>query len=235
MSKLKFYKRLNIFLCLLLVVSVGFLSINREPKKAERLEKTDFSKYAEYLFLGDSITNNYTLQKYYPEYPIINSGIGGDRTKNILNTLHNRVFKYQPKKVIILAGINDLTHFEEPDYVAGNIEEIAKKIKEKLPKCEIYIQSIYPVNDSWKTRYGDTVPSMNEMISGIKSTNQKLEKICEENNYTYVDVFNILEEDDMLSKEYSKDGIHLNEDGYKVVTDYIKEKVFEQEFIGTQV
>ena len=236
-DKLKFYKTLNVFLCLLLVGSIIGLSIHKEPKKIERLDRNNFSTYTEYLFLGDSITNNYTLQKYYPEYPIINSGIGGDRTQNILNTLNNRVFKYQPKKVIILAGINDLTHFEDPSYGAFNIEEIAKRIKEKLPKCEIFIESIYPVNYAWKNRYMDTVPSMDDMIHNIIETNNKLKEICEKYNYEYIDVFTILADNNVLAEQYSKDGIHLNETGYETVTNYLKDKIFNKNdnFKGTQI
>lgn len=236
-SKLKFYKNLNVFLCLLLVISITFLTINKKENKLKKLENSNYNSYTEYLFLGDSITNNYTLQKYYPEFPIINSGIGGDRTQHILDTLNNRVFKYKPKKVIILAGINDLTHFEDPSYVSKNIELIAKKIKEKLPKCEIYIESIYPVNYSWKNRYGDTVPSMDDMINNIKTTNKQLKKICEENNYKYLDLFDILEENDMLANIYSKDGIHLSDEGYEIVTKFLKDRVFnvKDDYIGTQI
>ena len=228
-DKLKFYKYLNILLCILLVVSV-FTLWPRENAvaKNERLEKDTYDNYTEYLFLGDSITNNYTLQKYYPEYPIINSGIGGDVTKNILNNLDNRVFKYKPKKVIILAGINDLKRFEEPEYVAKNIEEIALKIKKKLPKCEIYIESIYPVNESWIKDYDEPVQDTDILIKNIKKTNKKLKKICEKYNYKYLNVYSILQEEDILIKKYSNDGLHLNEEGYRVVTDFLKDRIFNK-------
>lgn len=235
-DKLKIYKNLNILLCLLLVISISFRFKNN-TSKSERLENNEVNGYTEYLFLGDSITNNYTLQKYYPEYPIINSGIGGDKTKDILDNLDSRVFKYKPKKVIILVGINDLTHFKNPKYVINNIKEIASKIKDKFPKCEIYIESIYPVNYEWKDRYEEDVPSMDVMIDNIKKTNSSIKKLCDKKNYQYIDVFDILEEDDMLAKKYSKDGIHLNENGYEAVTHLLKEKVFKErkKVIGTQV
>ena len=232
-DKLKFYRLLSLTLCLLLMVSISGRFKN-SYKKTEKLENNDNNSYTEYLFLGDSITNNYTLQKYYPEYPIINSGIGGDRTKDVLDNLDARVFKYKPKKVIILVGINDLTHFKNPKYVSNNIKKIASKIKDRIPKCEIYIESIYPVNYSWKDRYEDDVPSMDTMIENIKETNKKL---CDKNNYEYIDAFDILEDDDMLAKKYSKDGIHLNEDGYEAITKLLKEKVFKERKIvkGAQI
>lgn len=228
-NKLKFYKILNIILCVILVFSVISLWPKKEKiVKNENIENNYYDSYAEYLFLGDSITNNYTLQKYYPQYPIINSGIGGDRTLNMLNNLDNRVFKYRPKVVIILAGINDLKRFEEPEYVAKNIEDITLKIKKKLPKCKIYIESIYPVNEAWKDDYDEPVQDTDELIKNIKSTNKKLKKICKKYNYEFLNVYDILEEEDILIKEYSNDGLHLNEEGYRVVTDYIKEHIFNK-------
>lgn len=236
-SKINLYRFLNLVLCFLLLFS--FINRNKTEKynKTENIDSNYFNTYKEYLFLGDSITNNYTLQKYYPEYPIINSGVGGDKTQDILDNLENRVFKYKFKKVILLVGINDLTHFKDADYVATNIEKITKKIQKKYPKSKIYIESIYPVNYSWKNRYEDTVPNMDTMISNIKKTNEKIQEICNKNGYEYIDVFSILEEDDMLASKYSKDGIHLNDDGYEVVTKLIKSKVFNEENkkIGTQI
>ena len=37
-----------------------------------------------YVFLGDSITAGYDLDKFYKDYPVVNSGVGGYTTKDML-------------------------------------------------------------------------------------------------------------------------------------------------------
>ena len=52
-----------------------------------------------YLFLGDSITEQYDLEKYFENYSVVNSGIGGNLTDDILNDLKDRVYKYNPSTI----------------------------------------------------------------------------------------------------------------------------------------
>ena len=54
-----------------------------------------------YLFLGDSITEYYDLDKYYPDLPVVNSGIAGDTTEDILNDMEGRVYQYNPSKIFL--------------------------------------------------------------------------------------------------------------------------------------
>lgn len=229
-NKTNLYRNITVLLTILLVVTlIDFKPTTNKKNNNQELENKS-SEVIEYVFLGDSLTNNYTLQKYYPEYPIINSGIGGNKTDDILAELQNRVFKYNPKKVILLIGINDLTHFKTPDYVAHNIELITNQIKVKFPKCKIYIESIYPINYSWKKRKNNTVPSMDVMISSIIKTNDKIKDICEKYNYQYIDTYtSLIDENNLLKQEYSKDGIHLNDKGYEEVTKIIKQHAFINE------
>ena len=230
-DKTNLYRNITALLTILLVVTlIDFRPTTTKKNNNKQELENKSNEVIEYIFLGDSITNNYTLQKYYPEYPIINSGIGGDKTTDVLDELDNRVFKYNPKKVFLLIGINDLTHFKSPDYVAHNIELITKKIRIKFPKCKIYVESIYPVNYSWKNRYNETVPSMDTMINNIKITNNRIQEICEKHNYQYINTYaSLVDDNNLLKEEYSKDGIHLSDEGYEAVTKVIKQNAFVDE------
>ena len=53
------------------------------------------------VFLGDSLMARYDIDLYFKSFDIVNSGIGGNMTSDIINTLDDRVFKYNPKKVFI--------------------------------------------------------------------------------------------------------------------------------------
>lgn len=215
-NKILFY-RIALIIIFLVLIFISFQNINYKKNIKE-----------EYLFLGDSITERYNLQRYYSNYPIINSGIGGDKTIDILENMDNRVYKYKPNKVILLIGINDFTHNESVDYVYNNIVKIISGIKEKFPNCKIYVQSIYPINDFWSENYGSqTSPGVRNINDKVKEENDKLKKYCDKNKLTYVDVFSSLSlENGYLKDEYTEDGIHLSEEGYKEVTYIIKKNVF---------
>lgn len=217
-----------IIIIFILIVLYSLFIFNKTNKEKDnyknKLAETKSSLATEYLFLGDSIIYRYNLQMYLGEYPVINSGIGGNKTQDILDNLENRVYKYKPTKLILLIGINDLTHFKDEEYVSKNIEKITNKIHKKFPKCKIYIESIYPINNTWKERSTIEVPSVDDITDKIKNTNKKIKELCKKNGYTYINMFDLLKDDDgHLILEYTNDGIHPNEEGYKVITNKMKE------------
>ena len=220
MKKIKKLSKSDVeFLILVTLLIIGFLFV-----KFFNVNKENY----EFVFLGDSITYRYDLQKYYSNYPVVNSGINGNRTVDILENLDNRVYKYNPDKIIILIGVNDLAHNQPTEYVFSNIKKITKDIKNKFPKSTIYIQSIYPVNSTWKEYASEDSPSLDEMISRIKEVNKKIEVYCKNNNFEYIDVYSsLIDNDGVLKNSYTVDGIHLSDEGYRIVTYIIKKRILD--------
>ena len=60
------------------------------------------------VFFGDSITDIWHLDEYFPGKPYVNRGIGGQTTPQMLVRFRQDVINLQPKVVIILAGTNDI-------------------------------------------------------------------------------------------------------------------------------
>src|SRR5215471_16575178 len=60
------------------------------------------------VFLGDSITDGWHIDEYFPGKPYINRGIGGQTTPQMLVRFRQDVIDLQPKLVVILAGTNDI-------------------------------------------------------------------------------------------------------------------------------
>src|ERR1700730_1836475 len=60
------------------------------------------------VFFGDSITDIWHLDEYFPGKPYINRGIGGQTTPQMLVRFRQDVIDLHPKVVIILAGTNDI-------------------------------------------------------------------------------------------------------------------------------
>lgn len=167
------------------------------------------------LFLGDSLIARYDVDKYYKNYNIINSGVGGNQTTDILNDIENRVFKYNPDKIFILTGTNDIAFSGlDNESIKNNIEKLIDEIKTKLPDAKIYLQSIYPVNDNVNKEIVSIRTNDN-----IKKLNGKIKKICSKDKCTYINMYDKLtNKDGNLKRIYTTDGLHLRSVGYVRVT-----------------
>ena len=175
------------------------------------------------LFLGDSITQRYKLDKYFFNYKTINSGVGGNTTNDILNDIDERVNKYNFDKVFLLVGINDLLFTTQTDEeIKNNIDKIIDSVYNKNPKSIVYLESVYPINTDINT----DIPAISN--NRIKKLNKLLKKECNNNKCIYINMYDdLVDKNGKLKKIYTNDGIHLNKLGYTIVTknllSYIKD------------
>jgi lysophospholipase L1-like esterase len=201
-------------------------NIEKDKEKAVKEVKTKQGK--NYVLLGDSITDWYPISDFFDDdTPIINSGFAGYKTKDLLNNLDETVYRYNPTKVFIQIGTNDLNSDDSNSEIAyDNILELIKEIKTNRPYAEIYLESIYPVNqDCEKTNKQSTGKRENKEIVKL---NNKLKEYSKENGVTYLDMYNKLsDENGNLKPEYTYDGLHLNSDGYSKVSNEIKKCIEE--------
>jgi lipolytic protein G-D-S-L family len=223
-EKTVYSKSLVIVIIILVVCFLGFIIFHYTTFNHHKVKVVTKIKEVEkvpdnYLFLGDSITDFYDLDKYYKDLPVVNSGISGNTTDDILKDMKKRAYQYNPSKVFLLIGTNDLDLKHSKEDVIGNIEKILEEIKSNRPKAELYLESIYPVNHDIRRNNAG-----NRKNSDIKEINEKLEDYCEDNDITYIDMYDLLkDEEGNLKEEYTKDGLHLSDKGYEVVTKEIKQ------------
>ncbi len=176
------------------------------------------------VFIGNSITQGWA--EYMPEMfdnqTYINRGIGGQTTPQILLRFRQDVIDLQPKLVVILAGTNDIagnTPLNDLETVAGNLfsmAELAVSHDIKVILCSVVPAAEYP----WrKGKSPDTkIPQLNKMIQDY----------CDENDAHYLDYFSSMTDGkNGLIESYGFDGVHPDEDGYKVMTDLV-EKAIDQ-------
>jgi len=168
------------------------------------------------VFFGDSITEGWDLQRYFPGKPYINRGIGGQTTSQMLARFRQDVVELRPKVVVILAGTND---------VAGNtgpmlLEDIEANLASMLDVArsqgiQVALSSITPVNN-YTPQSQDLFKQ--RPLSKIKSVNQSLKEYCSRNGAVYVDYFAaMVDSQGMLRRELADDGLHPNDTGYKVM------------------
>lgn len=222
---------------ILIVLVVGFLfffigiscfNLYLKGKDADSNVKEKINIDNNYLFLGDSITEYYDLGKYFVDLPVVNSGVAGDTTNNLLNNMNVRVHNYNPSKIFILIGTNDLYNGASEDEVVNNIKKIINDIQKYRPFCKIYIESIYPVNGTKHKKIDDDVVTDSRNNDIIKNVNAKIENLAKKEKINYINMYDkLIDEADNLDIDYTKDGLHLSDKGYRVVTDelikYVKE------------
>ncbi|MEE3343274.1 MAG: GDSL-type esterase/lipase family protein [Bacilli bacterium] len=170
-----------------------------------------------YLFLGDSITFRYDLKKYYKDLPVVNSGIDGDKVCDIMDNIKKRVYDYNPSKIFLLIGTNQLKN-QNDEEIFEDIINLVDEIHEHRKYTNIYVESIYPVNENINNRHTKIRKN-----SRIRNINSMLKDYYSNSFVKYIDLYSELsDEDGNLKKEYSDDALHLNDEGYKVVTNVLK-------------
>lgn len=222
-SKIRVERFVAILCILALLGTCVFLLMKPEKTKVITKREEVVVMDDNYLFLGDSITEQYDLDEYYNDLPVVNSGISGNKTKDLLNDLNNRVYQYNPSKVFLLIGTNDIQSKVEEDVIVNNIKKILEDIHENRPYAKLYLEAIYPVDEG-------SSGAQDRTNKEIQSINASLEDYCKKNDITFIDMYDLLldpeSDNDRLFEDYSKDGLHISDEGYEVITEelmkYIK-------------
>ena len=167
-------------------------------------------KYDDYevdvAFLGDSLTDRYPLEKYYPQYLVLNRGIGGETTFGLENRLKVSVYDLKPKVAVMLIGANNF------DTMFDNYENILKGFHENLPNTKIVLLSLTSMGGEW---------GKNNQKAAYN--NVKIKLLAEKYGYEFVDLYAPLLNLDTgeIYAEYTTDGGHLTSAGYEVLTNAI--------------
>ena len=174
-------------------------------------KQNPISDQIDVVFLGNSLTQGGKWSEYFPQVSVANRGISGDNTEGILNRV-NEIVQSHPKKLFILVGINDISQNKTNKEILENYKAILKLIKEGTPNTKVYVQSLLPINNDFK-RYSRLIGKEEQ----VTKLNEELKKFAQKENVTYLNVNPLfLDENKKLNKNYTTDGLHLNDIGYKI-------------------
>lgn len=211
----KYYLTVIVIMFIIIIIML-ILLLSKDNTNFTNPYEVKFDANDNFLFLGDSITELYPLEEYYDNLPVVNSGISGNKTTDILNDMKTRVYQYNPTKVFLLIGTNDLNSTDEDivDVTFDNIKEIINEIKENRSDATIYVESVYPVNSVIENNV-----VTNRTNKKVKELNKKLSNYCDEEICEYINLYDdLIDEEGNLKTEYTEDGLHLNSLGYVVIT-----------------
>ena len=211
----KYYLTVIVIMFIIIIIML-ILLLTKDNTNFTNPYEVKFDANDNFLFLGDSITELYPLEEYYDNLPVVNSGISGNKTTDILNDMKTRVYQYNPTKVFLLIGTNDLNSTDKDivDVTFDNIKEIINEIKENRSDATIYVESVYPVNSVIENNV-----VTNRTNKKVKELNKKLSNYCDEESCEYINLYDdLIDEEGNLKTEYTEDGLHLNSLGYVVIT-----------------
>jgi lysophospholipase L1-like esterase len=172
------------------------------------------------IFLGDSLTRRWEdnlplWEAYFAEYKPANLGVGADCIENLLWRVENgEIDHFEPKLILLLIGTNNLAKDREEVIVEG-ILEVARTIQRKCPKAKVVVLGLLPRE---KDENG------NDCQIRIETINEALSARSTLGNYQY-EYFGdkLLGKDGRIDKTIMPDGLHLNEEGYKLAGHLIQE------------
>lgn len=182
---------------------------NRIQQKSELFdEKKDIT------LIGNSLFDNWKIEKLNNN-SIVNLGIAGISTKQYQEyILDENKIKHIANKTIIMTGTNDIVD------KSLNFEDILNNIN-KL------IESLLKINKNTKI-YFIEIPSIAFRMDRNKEEIFKLNEYLKNNfdeSIKYIKVNeNMTDDFKNLKLEYTYDGLHFNEEGYKIL-----EKILEKE------
>lgn len=180
--------------------------------------------YQNVILLGDSITEGFDVDKYFPGRRVLNRGIGADVIGNnlpdtdkrgVLKRLEESVFSCAPTALFVLIGINDLGQGHSPEVIEAGYRDLLQAIRDREPALKIYVQSVLP------TRGGFAKHKQN-----VLDVNRRIKVLADEFQCEYVDLHTRMADDNGdLKAEFTGDGLHLTEQAYQAWREVVKDKL----------
>lgn len=178
------------------------------------------------VFVGDSITKKWLdlsgglWTEHFGDvdspFYALNLGVPGDRSDHLLHRLKAKSDgglgnldnpQINPKVFVLMIGTNNLFPPHTAEQISGGVEAVATRLRKLRPDANIVICSIIP---SHKPAIDNqqVIPA-NEALPGLADRMGK--------KVRYLDLYpEFLNDEGEKKHDYYVDGLHLNENGYKV-------------------
>jgi lysophospholipase L1-like esterase len=216
------------------IPSTGFAGLDQYRASRIAVFTDDFGQLARYrganaalqppalgenrvVFFGDSITDIWHLDEYFPGKPYVNRGIGGQTTPQMLVRFRQDVIDLHPRVVVILAGTNDIAgntgpmRIEDIEADYASMAELAR-----AHHIRIVFSSVLPVHnytekskDFFAQRSPEKILELNRWLKNY---------VAEHADCLYLDYFSAMVDDKgLMKRDLADDGLHPNATGFKIM------------------
>ncbi len=176
------------------------------------------------VFMGDSITDGWRLNEYFPGKDYVNRGISGQVTSQMLARMKADVIDIRPQAMVFLGGTNDIARGTPLNIIQNNITMICD-LADKA-RIKVILASVLPVHDynmgtnpsyqMSKTRPPDTIRNLNNWIRTF----------AENRRYTFLNYYDSMRDGaGLLRKDLAEDGLHPNANGYRLMAPLVQKAI----------
>lgn len=178
----------------------------KKQAQAEAIESGELSvwaQFSDYVIFGDSRTVGFYFYEFLDKQRVL---ADGGLTIADVPDYEEQMVALNPSYLFLCIGLNDMLTgtWQTPEEYAAAYEETMRELTGMLPNTEIYINSIFPVQDPAFEK--------DEKWREIPDYNEALKAWCEEKGYHYIDNTSVYEEHSDL---YASDGIHFKKEFYQ--------------------
>jgi lysophospholipase L1-like esterase len=166
-------------------------------------------------------------------YTVINKGVGGNNTNDLLKRVDKDVLQLKPDLVIIMVGTNDMINsnkFISYSQYLSNYKAIINKLKEN--KIEVVLMSPPPVDTGYVFQRHKRILFKDLPNSKIDSVREILHQLAITHQIHYFDLNSLFKITDSPNRTANsliinkmnkgiEDGIHPTKEGYKFITQHL--------------
>lgn len=169
--------------------------------------RTDQQQYKIVMF-GNSITANGNWDTGLGRADVKKSGTGGFTTSHFVWIMKDQVLKYQPEICFLEGGINDIGVGIPLERIYKNYESLVDTLLSHkiIPVLQSTLFVNFQDNEKENTHHNQMVESLNTF----------LQSLAKSRNIEFMDLNKYFSENNKLKKEYTTDGVHVNEAAYKI-------------------
>ena len=175
--------------------------------RAKQIDDAGWEK-GSVVFTGSSSVRMWgNLQEQFPDIAIINSAFGGSTADQLVMHLDKTVMRYEPSKVFIYEGDNDVNADQAISDIMDNLDEIVSKIHAKYPNTIVNLIAAKPSPSRWEKKV--SYLALNDLIRQYATAHDKV---------NIVNVWDIMLDESGNPKAdiFLEDNLHMNEKGYEL-------------------
>jgi lysophospholipase L1-like esterase len=178
------------------------------------------------LWIGDSITDWWAQpqrgkpvwDEFFASLRPANFGIAGDRTQGVLWRVQNGELEgFSAKLIVLMLGTNNINRNPNLEIAAGN-RLIVEEFRRRQPQAKVLVLGVFPRGAAADNPYR----------ASIREINAELAKLADNQNVFYMDIGDrFLAPDGTLPVEIMPDGLHPNENGYRIWAQAVNGRIRE--------
>lgn len=169
-------------------------------------------------FYGDSRVIGGDFVAEFSNKSVVNLGIGGDKVSNLISRF-KLIETLTPSRVFLAIGGNDaLSSNYNFDTFKSEYKTLLDMFKNK--NIDVVVHNVVGITTVNSSVSKNTANKGNKNIAEI---NSYIKSVSIEMNYTFIDVASAMNKanSNEMNGDYSADGVHFNEAGYRVWFDMI--------------